>query len=126
MPKHVSHELLLAAITPEIRAKRGKAAGKTMLGRPQRIETPVGAKTDNQFAKTWAFHNTAKGKVLSGKNLNQLIRDHLDWFDPDDVVFNGPNCRASICLRTLVAKSEKRTRNSWKGWFAGLPVQFHP
>ena len=40
---------------------------------------------NNAKAKEWAFVNKAKGYVLEGKNLRQLIRDNLHMFDGEKI-----------------------------------------
>lgn len=87
-----------------------------MAGRPQRMDTPCGKHADHKNAKFWKFENKAMGKTIEGKNLNQLIRDNAELFDPDDLKWDTCGCNASRCLRTLKSPGKKRTVNSWKGW----------
>ena len=111
-PNWSAWPLGLAAITAEHREIATRKAAKTMRGRPQRIDAPTGAHTDNQFAKQWCFINKGRGLRLEGKNLNQLIRDHRTWFDPDDVMWKDSGCNAARGLRSLLRGKVL----SWKGW----------
>ena len=63
----------LAAITPDDRKRGAANAGKTMAGRPQRLDTVCGKHTNHKNAKWWKFENKALGKTIEGKNLNQLL-----------------------------------------------------
>lgn len=120
-PNSTSWPLGLAAITPEARKRGAKKAGKSMEGRPQRLDTVCGKHSDHKNAKWWKFENKALGKVLEGKNLNQLVRDNEDLFDQEDMKWDRCGCKASRCLRTLKSPGKKRTRNSWKGWMICTP-----
>ena len=86
------------------------------------MKTPLTAKCSTHHkAIYWAFKNTSSGATLKGKNLNQLIRDNLTAFKPDDVVWKGSRCRASKGLSSLTQINKKTGHPylaSWKGWFA--------
>lgn len=109
----------LAAITPEARQRGAKNAGKTMAGRPQRLDTVCGKHSDHKNAKWWKFENKALGKVLEGKNLNQIVRENESLFDPADLKWDTCGCNAVRCLRLL--KNSKKPVNSWKGWMIRTP-----
>ncbi len=113
--------IAIAAMTPEARQRRADNAGRTMAGRPQRLDTVCGKHTNNKSAKWWKFENKALGKTLEGKNLNQLVRDNETLFDPADLQLSGSCCNAAICLRSL-KYSKSRTRDSWKGWVICTPM----
>lgn len=121
-PNKTSWPVALAAITPEARQRRGVAAGKTMAGRPQRMDTVCGKHTNHKNAKEWKFYNTALGKTLEGRNLNQLVRDNSELFDPADLIWDTCGCNAVRCLRGL-KNNKKNPSSSWKGWMIGTP---HP
>ena len=106
-----------AAMTPEAKQRRADKAGRTMAGRPQRLDTVCGKHTDNKGAKWWKFENKGLGKTIEGKNLNQLVRDNETLFNPADLrLLRGSSCcNAAVCLRSLKS-SKNKTRNSWKGW----------
>jgi hypothetical protein len=106
-----------AAMTPEAKQRRADKAGRTMAGRPQRLDTVCGKHTDNKSAKWWKFENKGLGKTIEGKNLNQLVRDNETLFNPADLRLSGGSgcCHAAVCLRSLKS-SKNKTRNSWKGW----------
>ena len=106
-----------AAMTPEAKQRRADKAGRTMAGRPQRLDTVCGKHTDNKSAKWWKFENKGLGKTLEGKNLSQLVRDNETLFNPADLrLLRGSSCcNAAVCLRSLKS-SKNKTRNSWKGW----------
>jgi len=117
---HKAREIGLAAMTPEARQRRADNAGRTMAGRPQRLDTVCGKHTDNKAAKWWKFENKELGKTLEGKNLNQLVRDNETLFNPADLRLSGSSCHAAVCLRSLKS-TKNRTRNSWKGWALCTP-----
>ena len=119
-PNGSSWQVALAAITPEARLRRAAAAGKTMKGRPQRLETVCGKHENNKNAKEWKFYSVGLGKVLEGKNLNQLVRDNAELFDPRDLRWDTCGCNAVRCLRGLQNQKKKPTY-SWKGWMIGTP-----
>lgn len=117
-PKTPDWSIALAAINalpPEAIAARSRRAGDTMRGRPQPKDADNGANTHNVHGRRWHFYNKAEGRTLLGDNLNQLLRDHADWFDPKDIAktYNGSN-RAATCLRKL--STPKTDRDFWKGW----------
>ena len=94
---------------------------KRTKGVPQSLDKVTGAHTNNIHAKQWAFVNKAKGFVLEGKNLAQLIRDNPQMFDDADLIkykSSPTQCRAQVCLSRLCQKISSTTdkRNSWKGW----------
>ena len=107
--------------TPEARQLSADKAGRTMAGRPQRLDTVCGKHTDNKSAKWWKFENKGLGKTLEGKNLSQLVRDNETLFNPADLRWSsGSCCHAAVCLRSLKSTKNK-TRNSWKGWVLCTP-----
>lgn len=71
-------------------------------------------------SKLWTI-KSPEGILIKGINLSQIVRDNMDKFIPDDVVWGGPSnnqCRAVCCisnLQLLKPNGEPR-RKSWKGW----------
>jgi hypothetical protein len=119
-PNGSTWPVALAAITPEARQRGADAAGRTMSGRPQRLDTVCGKHANHKNAKEWKFYNLALGKVLEGRNLNQLVRDNAELFDPKDLNWDTCGCNAVRCLRGLQNQKKKPTY-SWKGWMIGTP-----
>ena len=98
--------------------KRAKKAGKTMKGRPQRLDTVLGAKEDNIHAKIWEL-KSPEGKHYVVKNLNNFIRENPSLFDQADIIWDGCHCRASCGLHSLNQINKKTGQpliHSWKGW----------
>lgn len=113
----------LAAITPEARQRQAKKASETMSGRPQRMDTVCGKHANNKAAKVWKFYNKAIGKTLEGRNLNQLVRDNAELFEPKDLNWDECGCNASRCLRQLKGSKKQKPNYSWKGWMIGTPAE---
>jgi hypothetical protein len=57
------------------------------------------------------------GDVISGRNLNQIIRENEHLFEADCVIWSGSKCRASKGLRNLI-QGKHRSPTSWHGWVA--------
>jgi hypothetical protein len=111
----------LAAITPECRERARAKSVEIMRGRPQRLDTVCGKHANNKAAKYWKFYNRALGKTLEGKNLNQLVRDNAELFEPKDLIWDTCGCNAVRCLRTLKGSKKQTKNHSWKGWMIGVP-----
>lgn len=105
-------------ISEDDKKKRAIKAGKTMTGRPQRLDTVCGKTSNHKNGKMWSFKNDAIAAKLCGRNLNQLVRDNQHLFAKEDLRYDGHSYRASTCLRQLTVKATKKTRTkgSWKGW----------
>lgn len=105
-------------LRPEVIAKARAKAAATMAGRPQ-PPGPTGRGVNNQFAKHWKFVKRERGLILEGKNLNQLVRDHADWFELDDLKeYGATGPRGAVCLRNLgrARTDHAGIRRFWKGW----------
>lgn len=102
-----------AESNPEKFSEIRRAVGDKMKGRPQPPGL-TGACTEHWKAKEWAFI-TPDNVLITGRNLNQLIRDNSHLFAPQDVIWKGSHCRASVGLNALYGK----TSRSWKGWIIG-------
>lgn len=98
-------------------AEMGKRNAMNMRGLPAKGRAAKGS--DNCNAK-WYAVVAPFGKVISGANLSQLVRDNEHLFDPKDAVWKKNKfgtdmwCRAMIGLRSLFRS--KRPAKSWKGW----------
>ena len=70
---------------------------------------------NNAKAKEWAFVNKAKGYVLEGKNLRQLIRDNPHMFDGEKI-----KTIASGLQKLTTGTRKTKPHNFWKGWVLKL------
>lgn len=110
--------LLNASRSPSVRAKAAATFSAKMKGRPQRMDCPTGAHSDNQLAKDWSLKDPDR-KLHVFKNLNQFVRDNECLFLPQDVVWKNGSCNATRSLASLTRVNKKTGRAlalSWKGW----------
>lgn len=98
--------------SPEVVEKRVEP----MRGRPQ--IKPINAKGhSNKFAISGILRSP-DNVTYRFQNMTQFVRDHLDLFAPEDVVWYGKHlghCRALKGLLMLTARGNN-TRGSWHGW----------
>lgn len=101
------------------RAERAKAAAKK-IGVPN-PPGPSAKGPDHWKSKYWVF-KAPNQTIIKGWNLNEIVRQHSDLFHPSDLIWKGPDCKASKGLRRLfeMKKDGSMPRTlSWKGWTIG-------
>lgn len=64
--------------------------------------------------KRWRL-KTPDGRWIEGRNLRQLVRDHANEFDPDDVVWSGGR-GGGTCQAVGGLYQASRSGGFWKGW----------
>lgn len=118
--------------TPEVKEKRkatirkARTEGRFLTPAERFNETKdpkyahVGKGVKHHRAKKWKLKSPT-GKILEGTNLNEIVRNNLGLFEPDDVVWGGPSknqCRAvsGISNLRLLKPDGSYRRTHWKGW----------
>lgn len=102
----------------KLSAEERAAISLRQTGKPATGRSAKGA--ENKGAKTWQFENKSLGVVISGTNLEELVRNnqHLFPIDAVNTKYKDGCSRAAVCLRSLSAniKDQSKASNSWKGW----------
>lgn len=112
---------------PRSKVSRGKGCypkiSAAHLGRKGTGRNAEGIRNAN--ARHWALR-APSGVVYRIKNLHEFVRNHLDWFDPEDTRLRprggfknasiATYCRAVAGLTGLRSGNKKKVNGSWKGW----------
>jgi hypothetical protein len=80
---------------------------------------------DHALAHYWEFIGP-NGERLEGFNLNHLVRNNVDLFDPADVMFDVKGCcnaRAGLQRLFQTNKLGRRVAYQYKGWTIGARMR---
>ena len=110
-----------------------RAAARRVADKKIGVPNPPGpsAKGPEHWKARYWILKAPNQQIIQGRNLNELIRQNVGMFLPDDVKWYGKSksmCRASKGLRQLFEMKKDGSGPkvySWKGWMIGISPRFN-